>query len=100
MRRWITTALLLTFPLLAGCCCGQCGYRLFCRPCLFGGGCGSSCGNVGCPTCASGYGASYQGGPIAPMPGPIMTTPPPPTATGQPIEKLTSAQNVPIKSLR
>jgi hypothetical protein len=99
MRRWFTTALLLTFPMLAGCCCGQCGYRLFCRPCMFGG-CGPVCGTAGCPTCAGGHGAFYPAVPTGPVGGPMITTPPPPAATGQPIEKLTSAQHVPTKTLR
>jgi hypothetical protein len=105
MRRWIITSVLLTCPMLAGCCCGgPCGYRLFCRPCLFGRGCGPACGGGGCATCGDGgYGANYPAGMVAPGAGPggpIITTPAPPPAVGQPIDKLTSAQHVPTKTLR
>lgn len=114
MRRWITVASLLVAPLLSGCCCypGGCGYRLFCRPCMFG-----PCGQRGC--CGDFGGPAYSGfaGPVG-EPGcsscygggapPLNTVPPPPvtgpTMTAPPIDKLTAvpppAQTVPTRIIR
>ena len=130
MRRWIAAIVLVVVPLLNGCCCcnSGCGYRLFCRPCMFGqcggrcgygygGGCGygAGCGYggfydgggtgySGCSSCYGnapggyGYGAAPVGG--IPMAG---STAPPvagPMMTAPQIEKLSAASNVPTRVMR
>ncbi len=106
MRRWFAIFVLVVVPMLNGCCCNHgCGYRLFCRPCMFGGcgclrgGCGGGYSDGGCSSC---YGGAPMAGP--PMTGsPMIGTPAPPTAgpmMGTPqIEKL-SAANVPTRVMR